>query len=417
MRPESFRLRDLIVFAAVVNIHYPILELLRVQFSYGLLPIQFAMIAGFALITRRLRVLRRAAVYVALAVAYFLLLSVIEVGFVPLGAYVVIMQTATAIVFIDYLLSLGREGARSVVRNFQRALAIYVLVFALLQILVRATHDPVLFEQVAGSNYVGLLTTYLLVSVMRRRHVAARGWALTVLALAVNLLGQQRASFLLNIVTAVKHSILLKRVVVVTVLAFLTAAYVFAGDRIAGTLSPLRSSAAAYWALIPLGFANLEEITRHSAVTPDSGYDTSLLLRAISMVYIGSQVLSRPMLPVASGGADYLAISHNLPLEYFKVGGLGFFILSAVMLLIRYRKLLTRGYFSLDSFGILMAVAYSMLFNDLFLGFLLLPLRLETTVAKPSRPKRLAPATRRLATFPAQQPASLVIPKRFQSQR
>jgi hypothetical protein len=385
--------RDLVIFAAVVNLHYPLLELARVEFSYGLLPVQFGLIAAFATLTARISTVTRSLVYAALSAAYFALLSVLEVPFVAFGAYVTVMQTATAIMFIDYMLSLGRDDAQSLLENFQRLLARYILAFTVLVILIRVRGDSVLFNQVAQSNYMGLLTTYLIINLMRRRRVSGSGWRVSGLSLAENLLGEQRASFLLNAFTILRRSAVAMGSIAAVIVVAAAVVLMVAGDRVAEALAPITATASAYWALIPFGFANIEEIIKYAVNTPGT-YDASILLRAVSMVYIGGQVIRHPMLPVDTAGQDYIAISHNLPLEYFKVGGLGFFVLSAAFVYVRYRQLFKRRYFRVDGFGILISVVYAMLFNDLFLGFLILPLALDTRPdASPSgAPVPAAPA-------------------------
>jgi hypothetical protein len=371
--------RDYAFFAAVSNIHYPVLELLRVEFSYGLLPIQFLLLAGMAVITDRATVLMRGGAYAIVAAMYFGALSVFGVGFVPMGAFVTITQTATAIVFIDYLLALGPDAARSAVRNIQRMLGMYVVAFALLVIAIRVANDRTLFNQVAQSNYMGMLTTYLILNLLRRGQIPARAGGLTLSAVLVNVLGQQRSSFLLNAVVIGRRALASNRaIILVAVIGTATLTYLVAGDFIRIAAEPLLASILAYVALIPLGFQNLESVIRYAVIAPESGLDASLMLRAISMVYIGHQIIQDPFRPVASGENEYLGVSHNIPFEYFKVGGLLFFVLSLVIVLIRYRRLIARGYFRIDPFGLVVALIYSQLFNDLVLGFVLLPLALHS---------------------------------------
>jgi hypothetical protein len=378
---SRIRFRDLVVFLAISNIHYPILELLRWDFSYALLPVQLTLMLGLALLHLRLDVLRSAVPYVAFSLLYFWFLSVAGVGFPTVGAYVVVMQTATAIVLIEYLLSLRPPAARLLIGNVLRLLGAYVMGFAVLVILIRQSGDPVLFNQVAGINYVGLLTTYLILNLMRSRRVGRRGRLLSGTSLAVNLLGEQRSSFLINLVAIIRRSAVNRVAALAVAVGLLSSVYLLFGDRIDAALAPLWANAAGYLSLIPLGFADIQEVAKYAVVTPEAGYDASVLLRGFSMLYVGSEVLRHPLLPVTPSDYSYLSISHNILLEFFKVGGLGFVILSAIMLFRRYRKLFTRGYFKLDPFGVLTALVYSLLFNDLYLGFLLLPLSLNVDAA------------------------------------
>lgn len=390
LQPGRIRIKEALIFVAIANVHYPILELIRVQYSYGLLPLQLGLIVALALATDRVGVVAAIAPYVATAILYFAVLSVLAVDYYALGAYVVVMQTATAIAFGYYLLSLGPEGARAMVRSVQRMLGIYIAVFAVMILAIRAGGDVTLYNQVAQSNYLGLLTTYVILAIIRRPQLEAGGRGTIVTGLLANILGGQRSSLLINIFTTGRRIVSATIVMVAMLIVTVSGLFIWNSGVLEAILQPVRRTIAAYIQLAPLAFDDLRQVITVAIATPDAAFDASVLLRVASMLYVASRVIESPLAPVVGGEYDHLINSHNVVLEFFKVGGLVFVVLSFVMLLRPYRHLLREGYFGIDLLGVVLTFVYSFLFNDLFLGFLLLPLSLRGRGGRVDGPYSLA---------------------------
>ena len=156
---RAVRLSDVLVFLAVTNFHFPLFELLRIGTPPGMLPLPILLLMVAGLLSGRLSPILSALPYILAGSLYFAALGFSGVAFDPTGVYVTMMQTATLIAFLQYLLSMGPSGARDVVINVQKLLGIYIVVFTLIQIGIILSGDMHLFNQVAGSNYVGMLTT------------------------------------------------------------------------------------------------------------------------------------------------------------------------------------------------------------------------------------------------------------------
>jgi hypothetical protein len=140
---------------------------------------------------------------------------------------------------------------------------------------------------------------------------------------------------------------------------------------------PFVSSIRDYYSLALLNFRDLENVIRQSIESRDTSRDLSSMVRLFSMWYVGREVLDHPMIPVPAGQHGFLSNSHNVFLEFFKVGGLLFALASFIALFRRCRELVRGGYCTVSPYGLVIALAYTMLFNDLFIGFFLLALSFE----------------------------------------
>lgn len=374
---REIRLSDVLIFLAVSNVHYLIFEILGLDIA-GYLPISVALIMSASLLTGNVSTIFAALPYVVSGALYFTALTFIEVGYSGISAYVTMMQTATLIAFFQYLLSLGPSGARDVVNNVQKILAVYIVGFTFLAVGIRISGNTRLMNQVAGSNYVGLLTTYLILNVLRRQWTTRREAGLMGISLLTNVIGAHRASFLINGFLVARKYFLSTRVVVALLIISISIIVLVYGNRIESALVLLSAPIGDYYSLAVLRFADLETVIKNSAQRPGGTYDASLLVRAFSVLYIGGQIVASPMTPIAGSEYQYLSNSHNLVLEYFKVGGLLFVAASFVALFRRCRALIRRGYCRLSGVGAVLALGYAMLTNDLFIGFFLLPLAFDT---------------------------------------
>lgn len=407
---ESYRpiaLRDMLIFLAISNFHFQLLELLGIGTPAGMLPIPVALIMAAALLARRMTTIVSILPYIIGGSLYFAALGFLGVGFELTGAYVTMMQTATMLAFLQYLLSLGPAAARDVIVNVQRILGGYIVLFTVLQIGILISGNTNLFEQVAGSNYVGMLTTYLLVTLFRRAWITKPRKKLLSASIVVNLLGQQRASLLINLFLVAGRYLSGRKRILILIVVGLSLVYIQFSEQINTAIATLASLINDYYKLALLSLDDLEVVIRRS-VAQDEEYDASALIRAFSLFYVGSEVLDNPMSPMTSREYGYLWNSHNVILEYFKVGGLIFFVFSVVAMYRRCRSLIRGGYCTVNTLGAGLAILYSMLFNDLFIAFFLLSFSFE----REFRGSRTVPAARRgtPAPPPARRRAMAAVP-------
>ena len=386
---------DVLVFLAVTNFHFPLFELLRIGTPPGMLPLPILLILAAGLVTGRLSPIATVLPYALAGTLYFAALGFMDVAYDGVGVYVTMMQTATMIAFLQYLLSMGPAGARDVVVNVQKLLGIYIVVFTLIQIAIVVSGDMHLFNQVAGSNYVGMLTTYLVLSLLQRTWLSSGSRRLLGMSLIVNIIGQQRASMLINgFLIAVRY--LSKRKGAIALIVFaLFLVYLLYFRQINVAIATMTKLAEEYYALALMELDDLEVVIRRS-VAAEEEYDASALIRAFSLWYVGGEVLSNPLSPISSREYGYLWNSHNLILEYFKIGGLIFFLMSLVAVFRRVGALIRRGYCTVSPLGVALALVYSMLFNDLFIAFLLLALSFEGRSRSPRQLLALSPRQRRV---------------------
>jgi len=400
---RAVRLSDVLVFLAVTNFHFPLFELLRIGTPPGMLPLPILLLMVAGLLSGRLSPILSALPYILAGSLYFAALGFSGVAFDPTGVYVTMMQTATLIAFLQYLLSMGPAGARDVVINVQKLLGIYIVVFTLIQIGIILSGDMHLFNQVAGSNYVGMLTTYLVLSLLRRPTLSGRSRRLLGLSLVVNILGQQRASMLINGFMIAARFLSRRKGALVLMVFALFVTYVLYARQINtafGTAAKLFND---YYSLALMELDQLEIVIRRSVVSEEE-YDASALIRGFSLWYVGGEVMANPLSPISSREYGYLWNSHNLFLEYFKVGGLFFVMLSLIALFRRIGALIRRGYCTVSPLGVALSLLYSMLFNDLFIAFVLFALSFERGLRRPRempavsyRPKLVRPASPRAA--------------------
>jgi hypothetical protein len=406
------RLPDVLVFLAVTNFHFPLFELLLIGTPPGMLPIPIMLMFAAGLLSGRLSTAFSVLPYILAGTLYFAALGFLGVAVDPTGVYVTMMQTATMIAFLQYLLSMGPAGARHVVINIQKLLGIYIVVFLVLQIGILLSGSVHLFNQVAGSNYVGMLTTYVVLSLLRRPTLSARSKRLLGLSLIVNILGQQRASMLINGFMLALRYLSKKKSVLLLIVFALVVIYVLYAGQINSALSTATKLAGDYYSLALMELDDLEVVIRRS-VTAEEDYDASALIRAFSLWYVGGEVMANPLSPISSREYGYLWNSHNLFLEYFKVGGLIFVMLSLIALFRRIGALIRRGYCTVSPLGVVLSLLYSMLFNDLFIAFVLLALSFERSAGRPRempamayRPKLVRPASPRAPPVAASVAAS-----------